>query len=98
MCSSKSAGPRIEPRGTPALTVFFCDVPSRTTQSRLLLRKDEIHQIFGLKFYKPESCEEDQHAKPLKGPVYIKRYSSSSPRPVKSPSDSIRYSCQKICS
>ena len=29
---------------------------------------------------------------------YIKCYSFSSPRPVKSPGNSIRYNCQKICS
>ena len=35
---------------------------------------------------------------PVKGLGYIKCYSSSSPRPVKSPSSSIRYNCQTICS
>ena len=34
----------------------------------------------------------------VKSPRYIKCCSSSSPRPVKSPSNSIRYDCQKICS
>ena len=43
MYSSKSAGPGIEPWGTPALTWYFCeDFPFRTTQSRLLLWKEEI--------------------------------------------------------
>ena len=35
---------------------------------------------------------------PVKSLGYIKCYSSSSPRPVKSPSNSIRYNCKKICS
>ena len=35
---------------------------------------------------------------PVKSLSYIKCYSLSSPRPVKSPSNSIRYNCQKICS
>ena len=39
----KSVGPRMEPWGTPASTRYSCeDVPSRTTQSCLLLRKEEI--------------------------------------------------------
>ena len=39
----KSVGQRIEPRGTPALTGYsYEDLPSRTTPSRLLLRKEEI--------------------------------------------------------
>ena len=43
MDSRKSVGPRIEPRGTPALTGYSCeDLPSRTTRNRLLLRKEEI--------------------------------------------------------
>ena len=35
---------------------------------------------------------------PIKNFEYIKCYSSSSLAPVKSPSNSIRYICQKICS
>ena len=43
MYSRESVEPRMEPRGTPALTGFSCeDFPFRTTQSRLLLRKEEI--------------------------------------------------------
>ena len=42
MCSRKSVGPRMEPWGTPTLIGYFCeDFPSRTTGSRLLLRKEE---------------------------------------------------------
>ena len=43
-------------------------------------------------------CEEDQHTKPCQKPWLIKGYSSSSPRPVKSRGNSIRYNCQKLCS
>ena len=43
MYSRKSVGPRIDPRGTPALTGYSReDSQSRTTQSHLLLRKKEI--------------------------------------------------------
>ena len=35
---------------------------------------------------------------PVKSLGYIKCYFSSSPRPVKSPSNSIRYNCEKTCS
>ena len=43
MYSRKSVEPRMEPRGTPALTGYSCeDFPSRTTRSSLLLRKEEI--------------------------------------------------------
>ena len=42
MHSRKSVGQRMEPWGTPALTGYFSeDFTSRTTQSRLLLRKDK---------------------------------------------------------
>ena len=37
-----SVGLRMEPWGTPALTGYCCqDLPSTTTQSHLLLRKEE---------------------------------------------------------
>ena len=43
MYSRKSVGPRMEPWETPALTGFSGeDFPSRTTQSHLLWRKQEV--------------------------------------------------------
>ena len=43
MYSRKSVGLGIEPRGTQALTEYSCeDFSSGTTQSCLLLRKEEI--------------------------------------------------------
>ena len=43
MYSRKIVGPRMEFWGTPALTEYSHeDFPSRTTQSRLLLRNEEI--------------------------------------------------------
>ena len=43
MHSRKSVGPRMDNRRTPALTGYFYeDFISRITQSRLLLRKEEI--------------------------------------------------------
>ena len=42
MYSRKSVGPRMDPSGTPALTGYSCErLPSRTTRSHLLLRKEE---------------------------------------------------------
>ena len=90
MYSRKSVG--MEPWGTPILTGYSCDdLPSRTTRSRLLLRKEEIRpniwpEIPWLKFVKKTSMPN-----PVKSLGYIKCYSSSSPRPVKSPSNSIIY-------
>ena len=95
MYSRKSVGPRMEPWGTPALTGYSCeDFPSRTTQSCLLLRKEEIRpniwpEIPWLKFVKKTTMPN-----PVKTLGYIKSYISSSPRPVKSPSNSIRYNCE----
>ena len=43
MYISKKVGPRMEPRGAPVLTGYSCeDFPSRTFQTRLLLRNEEI--------------------------------------------------------
>ena len=43
MYGRKTVGPRQDPWGTQALTWYFCeDFPSRTTRSRLLLKKEEI--------------------------------------------------------
>ena len=43
MYSTKSVEPRTDPYGTPVITGYFCeDVPSKTTQGCLLLRKDDI--------------------------------------------------------
>ena len=43
MHSTKIVRPWMEPWGTPALTRCYSeDFPSRITQSRLLLRKEEI--------------------------------------------------------
>ena len=84
---------------------------SRTTWSQLTLRKEEIRQniwseiprrnktkyliwnSIKLKFVKNNSI-----ANTAKNLGYIKCYSSSSTRPVKSPSNYIRYNCLKICS
>ena len=43
MYNRKSVGPRMDPYGSPALSGNTCeDFPSRTTSSRLLLRKKGI--------------------------------------------------------
>ena len=53
-----------------------------------------------MKFYKTCVCEGDQHSKPFQKPHrgYIKYYSFSSSRAMKSPSNSVSCNCQKICS
>ena len=85
MYSRKGVGPRMEPWGTPALTGYSREgFPTRTTQNRVLLKEEEI----GLNIL-PEKA---------KSLGYIKYYSSSSPRTVKSPSNSFRNNCEKICS
>ena len=89
----------MEPWGMPTLTRYSCeDFPSRTTGSHLLLRKDEIRpnvwpEILWLKFVKKTSMQN-----PVASLGYMKCCSSSSPRPVKSPSNSIRHNHQIICS
>ena len=97
MHGRKIVGPGMEPRGTPALTGYSCeDFSSRTTGSRLLLRKEEIKpHIWSeiLKLVKKASM-----SKLVKSLGYIKCYSSSSPRSVESPSNSTRHNSQKICS
>ena len=97
MYSRKSVGPRMDPSGTPALTGYSCeDFPYRTTRSCLLLQKEEIKPNIRrerLKFVKKTSMPNS-----VESPEKIKCYSSSSFRPVKSPSNSIRRNCQKIFS
>ena len=96
--SRKRAGP-MEAWWTPALTRYSCeDFPSRTTQSHLLLWKEEIRPNIWPEISKTSICEEDQHAKPCQKPWVIKCYSSNSPRSVKNPGNSISYNCKKICS
>ena len=70
MYSRKSVDPRMEPWGTPPLTGYSCeDLPSRTTQSRLLLRKEEISLNVWLAIPSDlKVSEEDQHPKPCQKP------------------------------
>ena len=94
----RSVGPRMESWGIPALTGYSCeDLPSKTTQNHLLLRKEEIRSNIWpdlrLRFLKKAGMLNS-----VESLGYIKCYSSSIPRPVKSPGNSIRYNCKKICS
>ena len=97
MDSKKNVGRRVEPWGTPAWTENSCEVfPSRTSWSCLLLRKKEARPNIGpeipqdLSFVKKTSM-----SNPVESPGYMKCHSLSSPRPVKSHSNSIRYQCQR---
>ena len=48
MYSRESVGWRMELLVTPALTGYFCeDIPTKTTWSRLLLRKKELLVVLG---------------------------------------------------
>ena len=63
------------------------------TEKRRNKAKYLIWHSIRVKFLKKTSMPN-----PVKSFGYIKCYSSSSPKSVKSPSNSIRYNCQKICS
>ena len=97
MYSRKNVGPRMDQSGTPALTGYSCeDFPYRTTWSCLLLWKEEIKPTIRqerLMFVKKTSIP--NFVESLEN---IKCYSSSSSRPVKTPSNSISRNCQKIFS
>ena len=73
----------MEPWGTLALTGYSCEDFSNT-QSCLLLRKVEIRSNISNEI--PSRL------------TFVKKNSSSSPRPIKSSSNFIRCNCQKICS
>ena len=47
---------------------------------------------------RPEFVKKTRMPSSVENLGYIKCYSLSSPRPIKSPSNSIRHNCQKICS
>ena len=80
---------------TTTFTGYACeDFPSRTTRIPLLLRKEEIRPKARLKFVKKNISMPN----PVKSLGYIKCHNLSSPRPVKSSSNSIRYNCEKISS
>ena len=91
----------MEPWDTPALTGYSCeDFASKITWSHLLLRKKEIRpnkyltwNSIRLKFVKKIGMLNS-----VKSLGYITCHSSSSPGPVKNPSNFIRYICEKICS
>ena len=98
MYSRKNVGRRMGPLGTPALSGHSCeDFPPKTTWSCLLLRRNRAKYLtwnsIRLKFAKKTSM-----LKHFKSFGYIKCQNSSSPRPVESSSNSIRYNCEKICS
>ena len=90
----------MEPWGTLALAGNYCeDFPSRTTWSRLLLRKGEkMAKYLTSNSTRRKFAKKTSLSNLVKSLGYIKCCSSSSPRLVKSPSKSIRYNCQKIAS
>ena len=98
MYSKKSVGPRIEPWGTSALTGYLCeDFPSKTTWSRLHKKRRNKARYPTWNSIRPKFVKKTSIINPFKSLYqvlygYIKCSSSSSPRPVKSPSNSIRRS------
>ena len=61
-------------------------------------KKKDKGKISDLKFYETWVCKKTSMLNPVKSLGYIKCDSSSSSRPVKTPSNFIRYNCHKICS
>ena len=97
MHSRKSVEPRMEPWGALALTGYSCaDLPSRTTQSCITEKKKKKEQNILPEI--PKSVKKTSMPNSVKSLGYIKGYSSSSPRPVISPSNSTRDNYEKICS
>ena len=85
----------MELSGTPTLTGYYCeDFPFPASQSCLLLRKEEIRLRNSIRF---KFMNKTRMPNPFKSLGYIKCYSRSSSRPVKTPSNSVRYNCQKTC-
>ena len=89
----------MNPWGNPALAGYSCeDIPSRTTRSRLLVRKEEIRPHVWPEIPKDLSvwirpvCQTLSKALDISSPTAR----VASPAPGKSPTNSIRY--QKICS
>ena len=81
MYSWKSIGPRMQPSGNPSLTGYSCeDFPSRTTRSHLLLRKEEIRPNIWPEIPQDLSLRSRTACQTLSKTLYIKSYSSSSPR------------------
>ena len=78
----------------------YCqDVPSRTTRSCLLLRKEEIRPNIWPEIPSDLNLWRRTAWQRLSKFLDISSvYSSSTPRPVKNPSNFIRYNYQNICS
>ena len=101
MYSRKSVGARMELGGTPTLTGHSCeDFHQEPLEAiyywdwYLLVKANYLTwNSWRLKFLKKTSLPN-----PVKSVEYIKCYSSSSPRPIESPSNSIRCNSQIICS
>ena len=95
MYSRGSVGPRMDPWGTPALTGYsFKNFPSRTITDK---RRNKTKYLTWNSI-RPKFVKKTNMSNSVKSLGYIKCYSSSSLRPVKSPSNPIRHNCWKICS
>ena len=85
MYNRKSVGPRMKPWGTSALTEYSCqDFPWRTTRSHLLLKKKRNKAKYLTRnFVRRKFVKKTSMPNPVKSLGYIKCYSSSSPRLLK---------------
>ena len=88
MCTWKSVRPKMKTWGP-----LQNHLKSSTTTNKRNKAKYLTWNSIRLKFVKKTSM-----SYPVKSLWYIKYYRSSSPKPVKNLSNSIRYNCQKICS
>ena len=89
----------MDPWGTPALTTYpWEDFPSRTIcKPSITEKRRNKAKYLTWNSIRSKSEKKTSMPNPVKSLGYIKCHSSSSPRPVERPSNSIRYNCQKIC-
>ena len=86
---------------TPALTGYPCeDFPSRTTRNRLLYTEKRTNEAKYLTWnsIRLKSVKKTSMPNAVKSLGYIKCHCWSSPKFVKSPTNSIRYNCEKVSS
>ena len=78
---------------------YLEDLPSRTTwKPSITEKRGNKAKYLTWHSISPKFEKKTNMPNPIKSLEYIKWYNSSSHRPVKSPSNSIRYNCNKICS
>ena len=100
MYSRKSVRPRMDPWGTGYSSwIFLWRLPNQHHQ-KLPITEKRRNKVKYLTWnsIRPKPVKKTRMSNSVKSFWYIKCYSSSSSRPVKSPSNCIRHKRQKICS